>query len=354
MNAIRSHHVSRRICFALVFVMLTGFMPVGLLGAFAQQAPKTVLIFPLVNNAETAPCDIAERATNALTLAVSDAPCLDAMQFSSTSPSVRRAVSEGRVRQVDVEEGTHDLATALVIGAALQADYIVMGGVQSFTRKDTPCGVEIILSGQMYEVACNIDPATAEPIASPKVYKAFGVSGGSVVRAHQVANDVLMIQEALRDAALKAAAALSGQTAVVVCAAPKCKSGGYKWVLLALLLGGLALGVSNGGGGGGGGTSTQALPPKNITLTENSPAITINWQEPTGTTLTVLRYQIERAIDGGPFQRIDPGTLGPGTTSFNDFGTITGTHTYQYRLRTVYTNLAVSPFALSGALVFTP
>lgn len=354
MNAIRSNHVSRRICFALVFVMLTGFMPVGLLGAMAQQAPRTILIFPLVNNAENAPADIAQRATGALTMAITDVPGFDAIQFSPTSPSVRRAVSEGRIRQVDVEEGERDLATALVIGAALQVDSIVMGGVQSFTRKDAPGGVEVILSGQMYEVAPNINPATGEPCAEPKVYKAFGVSGTSTTRARQGTNEAPMVYEALRDAACKAAAALSGQTDVVdISATRKSKSGSYKWVLFALLVGALALGVNNGGGNDGG-TDAGALPPRNVTLGENPPAITISWTEPTGTTLTVLRYQIERAIDGGAFQRIDPGTLGPGTTTFNDFGTIAGTHTYQYRLRTVYTNLAVSPFAFSGALVFTP
>jgi hypothetical protein len=258
------------------------------------------------------------------------------------------------VRQVDVEEGNRDVATALVIGAALQADYIVIGGVQSFTRKDIPCGIEVILSGQMYEVAPNINPATCEPVSEPKVYKAFGVSGASTTRARQGASDATMIQEALRDASYKAAAALSGSTDVVAICAPRKSKCSYKWVLFALLVGALALAVNNGNGGGEGGTSASALPPQNITLAENTPAITVNWQEPTGTSLTVLRYQIERAIDGGAFQRIDPGNLGPGTTFFNDYGTIAGTHTYQYRLRTVYTNLAVSPFAFSGALVFTP
>lgn len=353
MNAIRSHQLCRRICFVLIFVLLTGFMPVGLVGAFAQPR-QTVLVFPMANNAQNAPCDIAERATNALTLAITDTPCLDAVQFSPVSPTVRRAVSEGRIRQVDVEEGDGSAATAILIGAALKADFVVVGGVQSFARKDVPCSVEMILSGQMYEVAPNINPATGEVCASPKVYKAFGVSGAGTARARQTANDATLITDAIRDAACKAAAALSNRTDVPVVAAPaKSKSGAYKWVLLAVLVGALALGVNNGGGGGGAPGAT-ALPPKNVTLKENTPAITVSWQEPTGTTLTVLRYQIDRAVDGGSFQRIDPGTLGPGTTSFNDYGTSSGTHTYQYRLRTVYTNTAVSAYAYSGALVFTP
>ena len=203
MNAIRSHHISRRICLALVFVMLASVMPVGLIGAFAGPQAKTVLIFPLQKAAENAPADAGQRATGALTMAVGDSPGLDAIQFSTTSPMVRRAVSEGRIRQVDVEEGDRDLATALVIGAALQIDYVVVSAVQSFTRKDAPPSVEVILAGQMYEVAPNINPATGEPVAEPKVFKAFGVSGASTVRSRRGMDEGAMLQEALRSAAGK-------------------------------------------------------------------------------------------------------------------------------------------------------
>jgi len=121
MNAIRSHYISRRVCWALALVMLTSFMPIGLVSAFAQDA-KVALVFPLENCAENSPADLAARATGALSMAISDVPGFDAIQFSNTSPSVRRAVSEGRIREVDVEETSGDLATALVIGAALQVD----------------------------------------------------------------------------------------------------------------------------------------------------------------------------------------------------------------------------------------
>ncbi|MEI6500037.1 MAG: hypothetical protein WCP21_03310, partial [Armatimonadota bacterium] len=86
---------------------------------------------------------------------------------------------------------------------------------------------------------------------------------------------------------------------------------------------------------------------------ENQGAITLTWLEPTGTTLTVLRYQIDRAIDGAAFQRVGSGILPAGTTSYNDYDTSSGRHTYQYRLRAVYTNNTVSPYAVSGAIIVT-
>jgi len=107
----------------------------------------------------------------------------DALQFLPTAPSVRRAVSEGRIRQVDVQDGVKDLGVALSIGSALRADYIVLSSVQSYTKKDNPPSVELILSGKMYEVASNISPTTGEPVSEPKVFRAFGVSGASTGRA---------------------------------------------------------------------------------------------------------------------------------------------------------------------------
>jgi len=244
-------------------------------------------------------------------------------------------------------------ATSLVIGAALQVDYVITGSVQSFTRKDTGI-IEIILSGQMYEVASNINPATGEPCAEPKVFRAFGVSGASCSRASQACYEGPMVGEAVRDAAAKAAAVLSGCTPVVdISSGRKSVSSGYKWVLFALLLGAVALAVNNGNGNASGGSTGAALPPTDLRTEESQGAIILTWRAPTGTTLTLLRYQIERSVDGSAFQRIGSGAVGASATSFNDFNTLVGRHTYQYRIRAVYTSNQVSPYAISGAIIVT-
>lgn len=318
--------------------------------AFAQDQ-KTVLVFPVAVAAEGVPSEAGQRALGALTMAIDDTPGMDALQFSPTSPSVRRAVGEGRIRQVDVEEGTADLATALSIGHALDADYIVTSTIQSFTRKSDPVSVELILAGQMYDVAANLNPTTDEPIAEPKVLRAFGVSGASTPRARYTGSEAVLVQEAIRNATSKAAATLSGRADVVeIAKAKKSGSKGYKYVLLGALLVGLLVAVNSGNSGGDTGINPNALPVTNVRVQDLDGTIRLSWQEPTGTTLTVQRYRIERAVNGGSFTRIDLGSVGAGRTFLNDDNLLTGTNTYQYRIFVIYTSGAVSPAAISAAI----
>jgi hypothetical protein len=354
MNVIRKHRHMRRLSLALVVIMVLSLAPLGLGTAFAEGTSRSVLVFALGNAAENAPGEIGEQAATALSLAIGDVAGMEGVQFSSTSPSVRRAVSEGRVRQVDVDVRERDLGTALIMGRALKADYILVGNVQSMVKKDNPVAVEVILAGQMYDVAANLNPDTGEPVAEPKVSKAFGVSGASASRARYTGSDGTLIREALRDAAAKAAQALSGRPVESAEAkAGKKVSSGYKWVLLGLLVAGLALAVNNSGSKANTGTSAQAFPPRNVVLEEQDSQVRLTWTEPTGTTLTLLRYQIERSVDGNTFARVDPGTLGAGTSSFIDFNTLSGRHVYQYRIRAFYTSGDQSAWAISGALVVT-
>ncbi len=354
MKAIRSHYLSRSTCLALILVLVSGLVTPCLSVAWAAGAAKTVLVFPVTNASGSGPGNLADRASGVLTMALDADRSYEGMQFTSTSPSVRRAVSEGRIRQVDVEEGVQDIGTALSMGSALGADYIVLSTIQSYTVKDNPSSVELILSGQMYEVPANINPTTGEPIAEPKVFRAFGVSGASTVRAKYTGPEDVLAQEALRDAAAKAAASLAGRADVGQVKAKKSTSGGYKWLLLGLLVAGAAIAIGGSGGGDGGAVvNPDALPPTNLRMEQANDAVGLHWTEPTATTLTVLRYQIERLIDNPPFSRIDPGTLGQGSTFYFDYELLTGTHTYQYRIRTIYTSGDVSPYANFGALTVT-
>jgi len=354
MNAIRSHRYARRLSMSLAMLMVLSFAAMAAGPLAAQPANKLVLVFPLSNAADNGPAKLGEQAASALTLAVSDVPGLEAIQFSSTSPSVRRAIAEGRVRQVDVDQADLSLGTSLVIATSMGADYIITGAVQSLVRKDEPVSYEAIVSGQMYDVNANLDQSTREPVSEPKVYRAFGVSGVSTPRAHYTGSEGPLVREALRDASMKAAQTLAGRPADNSGAATPTKksSSSYKWVLLGALLVGLALAVNNSGDDDGG-TSPDAYPPSGVTLEDQDGNVRISWTEPTGSTLTLLRYQIERALDGSGFARIDPGTLGSGTTFYNDYQMISGSHTYVYRIRAVYTQGGASAWAMSGPLRVT-
>ena len=351
MNALRNHRLSRRISVMLAMIMVLSLFPAGI---FADNEQYTVLVFPFIVDAENAPRDLESRMTTALCLALSDMPGFNTMQFLPSSPSVRRAISEGRIRQVDVEEGAEDLGNALVIGSALKVDYIVIAEIASYTKREDPTSVEMVVSGQMFDVAASVNPDTGEPVGDGKVARAFGVSGNSIPRAHYTGRDSVLIDEAVRDAARKAALALAGKAGEIPAHTAEVRSPkSWKWVVLALVVGGLAVAVSSSGGSKAPTTTPDSLPPQNLRLEEQDGSVAVTWEEPTGTVLTVLRYEIMRAVDGGSFSRIDQGTLGPGSTFFNDFNTLAGRHTYQYRVRTLYTNGTSSPYVHSGAIIVT-
>jgi hypothetical protein len=333
MKAIRSHYLCRSTSLALVLLMTATVVAPGLTWAAPAQ---TVLVMPVSSAADNAPLDIGDRATSALTMALDAVPGFDAMGFSPVAPSVRRAVSEGRIRQVDVDEGTRDVASALSMAAALRADLVVIASVQSFTRKDKPASVELIMAGQMYAVGANMNPATGEPIAEPKVQKAFGVSGASPARAKFNGAEGALTQEALRDAAYKAAQTLSGVADVGGASVHRKKSGDvYKWALLALLLGGLAVAVGSSSGGNNHDVVTGAEPTNVVLQQFDVDHIQVSWTQPAE---VPSYYQVQRKVgSGGSWGMVDGGSYVP-QTSKNDYGLLSGTHTYYYRVRAVYGN----------------
>ena len=351
MKAIRSHHLCRSTSLALALLMFGGLLAPGL-GAWAAAPAQTILVFPVANAAENAPLDIGDRATGALTIALDDVPGMDAMQFSPIAPSVRRAISEGRIRQVDVDEGARDVPSVLSMAAALHADLVVLASVQSYTKKDAPPSVEVILAGQMYAVAPNINPVTGEAIAEPKVQKAFGVSGVTPARGKFSGNEAAMAQEALRDAAYKAAQTLAGRTDVAsITSRHKKGSDAYKWVLLALLLGGLAVAVNSGGGGDTAPPPT-APPPTNPFITAFPTSLRVSWSAPSQ---TPAYYQVQRAVDGSAFSFFDGSSNVPNTeTEKYDFNPLASppSHIYQYRIRAVYGGSTFSVYVPTGAFEY--
>lgn len=355
MNAIRTHHHCRRFSLALIMVMVVSLLPMGLVGAWGQGQRKSVIVFPVTVTATGAPDSTGDRAIGLLSFALGQIPGYGVMQFSPNAPLVRRAVAEGRIRQVDAEDADLSLAAQLTVAYALKMNYVVVASVQSYTVKENPLSIEVILSGQMYDVNANIDPTSGLPIDKPTVMRAFGVSGASVPRVGYQGSQTPLLQEALRSAAEKAADALSGRPQAAAATAPSkphVKSN-YKWVILALLIGGLALAANRSGGGGVVTPGTGATPPTNVTVEPQNGQVRLTWQAPTNTTLTLLRYQVDRAVDGGAFSRADTGNLGPTTTSFTDFNTLQGQHVYQYRIRAIYTSGVASVYVPSGAIVVT-
>jgi hypothetical protein len=352
MYGIRRRSSVRTISLALALCMVSSLIPISLVSA--EPAPvNSVLVFPVLDESESGYEDLDTRATSAIEIAINGRPEFAASKFTRHSPLVMRAVSEGRLRQVDVEAAeiaSKDLA--LFLGHELGFDYVLIASVQSFELDSEPSQANVILAGQMYAVKGNVDEVTGEAIAEPTVFRAFGVKGTSAPRAEYAGSHNPLISEALRDAGHKAALTLAGEPLDTV--APADKSTKQKqWLIYVLAVAALVIGVNNASSSPATpGPAEQAKSVSNLYLQPLQTNIQLTWNEPTGTALQVLRYEVSRNVDGGSFSVLTS-NLGAGSTRYTDINTLSGRHVYQYRVRVLYADGQASAYAHSGAIAFT-
>ncbi len=352
MYGLRKGRRFRTISVLVALSMLLSLVPVSVAGA-AGSGAKPVLVFPVLDESQSGVRGVSDDATAALHMAIDAQAEFAASKFSAHSPLVRRAVSEGRLRQVDVDAGeTASQSLALFIGKVIGAEYVVISSVQSLDIQEAPRQVKVILSGRAYEVEGNVDEATDEAVQEPTVYRAFGVAGTSQPRANYTGSDAPLVAEALRDAAYKAAKTLAGKPTTEEKPTRREPSKSWKWLLYALGVGVLMIAVNNSDSpSAGAGPAALAKPVTNLSLQELQTNIRLTWDQPTGTTLQVLYYEVWRQIDGGGFSKLY--SVAAGQTEYTDTETLDGRHAYQYRVRVLYTNSAASEYKYSGNLWFT-
>ena len=353
--------ITRRSSHRTISLLLTACMvavlllPVNISSA-AQADVKTILVFPVLDESDSGIERLDYRITSALHMAIDAQRGFAATRFSAHSPLVRRAIGEGQLRQVDVEAGEMaDAGLALFLGGVLEFDYVVIANLKSLEIQDEPYQVKAVLSGQAYQVKGNVDEATGDVVDDDNltVFRAFGVTGTSRTFAHYSGSDKPLISEAVKAAASQAARTLAGEPVGKQPLARRPKSTSWKWLLYALAVGVLVIGISNSSGGKAApGPAEQAKPIANLSLQPLQTNIQLMWDPPTGTTLQILRYEISRQVDSGGFS-ILPSSVGPGATGYTDTNTLEGRHAYQYRVRVLYTSGDASEYKLSGALWFT-
>lgn len=353
MIRIRSHRLSKRISLALVATLLMGIVvPPGSIAtnrAEAQRGAKAVLAFPAVDESESGTlADVAARLTSALALAAKDTKEVDLEVFSAGSPMVRRALADGSLRSADVE-APKDAVTALIIGQAFRMDSVVLLSVQSAKISGEPRSAEIEVIGTEYPVAGNVDRETGTVAAEPKG-NTFGVSGVAKARG-PAGDDAGLMRLAAKNAADKILHVLAGKSAeefVERGLAPKKRSNLWRWVAVALVLGGV-IAATSGGDDNGAGPAVDKTVPTRRSARATSDGIRLTWAPPT-TTKTVFKYEIQRSADGGVFVRIDNDRLGPGADTFTDFNIVPGT-AYVYQIRVLFTDGTSSPWATFNQVV---
>ncbi len=351
MTATRSRKLVGPISILLAGLMLALTVPTSVLpSAEADGQNRLLLLFPVLDRSDSGYEDVSLRATDYLQMALDGVPGLSVTEFSVTSPSVLRAVEDGQIRSVDLEAEITDPVTAIRIGYALNADEVCLATVTSIDTKDEPLRVEVLLNGQCYEVAANVDAQTLQVSERPVAINTFGVSGSSRAREGYAGSLPPLVREALRGAADKAAQVLAGKPAEEMVAEEQ-ESKSLRWVAAALLVAALIIAAQDADDDAPTGPAPDALAPVPVRLEPEPAAIRLIWEEP-NTTLTILRYEVQRSTDSGATWNPVPGSQGnvlPGDTSFPDFDVQEGV-TYMYRIRARYTTCGPSGWAEFNAV----
>jgi len=302
----------------------------------------TLLLFPVNVEAEDAPADTSRWATTALQTALDELPGVTCLDFSRSSPLVRRAVAEGRVRTVDVEQRVTDPRLAIAIGNAMGVNMVLLATVQSYKLVPEPAQVELVLSGQLYDVKANFDPDTQEAKPEPQVFRALGVVGRSQPRARYTGPEGVLVREALRDAAYRAAQLAGGTPAEKLGAAPAPKKDkAWRWFLLAAVVVGLAAAANAGTEREPSGPTPAEYKPRNL-VAEVQPAgqnsIRLTWLPPIITT-NMIGYDLQFAVGvrggtgpSGPYGSV-PGGMRPVSPTYYDHLNLDPNKVYYYRLR---------------------
>ena len=351
MSSIRN---SRRACgltSLLVLTFVAPLLPMVVPSAHAEDRVRKALLFPVTDESSSGLPELRKTTTDALQMAIDALNGMECTEFARSSPMVRRAASEGRVLPTQIETGPSDPRAAIAIGRALGVDTVVIASIQSYRSTQDPRSVEVILSGQAYDVKPNYSEESGDAVAKPSVAQAFGVVGTSRKLPGYRGSDRPLAREAAEDAAYRVAKVLNGASISEVAKpkpAMKSRTSATKWLAVAAAVGLLAWAVSSSGGSGNNAPSPDAIPPTPLPLqAEGSDTIRIRWVAPTGTTMEVLRYELQRSVDGGTFSYFGTGNssrfVDRASTEFPDFDVSTG-HSFRYRMRVIYTNQKFSVY----------
>ncbi len=352
MTLIRTRWYGRAISYALLAAMLLGVAPCTLSSAHAGAKNRTVLLFAVADESSSGLPELQKIATDALQMSIDDLKGLECTDFSPTSPLVRRALAEGRVLATQLQTGPTSVPDAVELGYALNVETVVIASIQSYRSTQQPRSVEVIISGQAYDVAANYNEEVGEASSKPAVAQAFGVVGTSRKLPGYRGSDRPLAREAIGEAAYRVARVLSGATISDVAKptpTPKKKHKNRKILTYVLAIAAIAWLVSESGGDDDAGPSADALPPVPQPLEpEGTDTIRVRWEAPSGTSFEVLRYQIQRRVDDGDWSFFGAGNASAdvdrAARSFADFDVATG-HSYAYRIRVFYTNSKFSQWA---------
>jgi len=345
MTRIRSHGWASWLASALILcLMLTMLGPRwGSRAAAQAQAATRILVFPAIDGtADQSGAEAARLVTQQFSRVTREGGAGEVQVFRTGMPQVRRGVDEGNIGAMDVEavdKGQVDEEIAVVLGAALDAQTVVLLRIQGVVYSDTPPSCEINLQGQAYDVKANYDPQTRGLVAALKV-QTFLATGRSPERPGLQPSQRELLRDAARDAATRAASVLTD----IKPPPPKAKHPQLgKWLIVGLAALAILFATTGGGGHDQDRNVANELIPTARTMRSDAGFIRLAWVAPITTAHTVFQYQIRRSENGGTAIRVDENLLGPDATVFTD-NTITVGRAYFYQIRVLYTDGTTSPW----------
>jgi hypothetical protein len=352
MILIRSHRFTGPIALFLAVALVIAIAPGMATTVQAADGGTAVLLLPAADESGSEFSDLGEMTTNKLQAAVGSVEGMDVTEFHATSPLVRRAISEGRLLSGQVEVEVGDVAGAIEIGHKLGMDGILLATIKSVDVHSSVRYLTVTLKGEYFEVKSNYDEAAGQPSSALWPEKSFTVTGISHPRANYTGSDRPLVREALDDAVTKFAEVMAGTPAGELAAKPREseKTSKWKWLGPLLVLGLVAFIVGSSGGGDDGPAPGAAPPvPDHLQVTDYS--ITLYWDPPPPTDLTLLRYQIQRSTNNSGYLPVDVGTCGTSCTQWTDFDVAAG-DIYRYRIRAIYSNSQASEWREFNAVNF--
>jgi len=352
---IRLSRLTRTVSGLVIVALILPLVPWSIRPCEAQvDYVQRVLLFAVVDNTDAGIKDLSRLATNKLQVALNDSDEIVCTEFDRTSPIVQRAISEGQLLPAYAQAAPTEPAAAITIGHILGMDGVIIATLQALEIQRQPRQVEVTLRGQYFLVGPNYDLEADQPQAAIEAKSTISLTGLSRTLVNYEGSNRPLVRGALADAAYKFQQILAGRSAIEFPegrAKPLEKKNKWKWLGPVLVVGALALLLSNKGNEREA-TPEGAVPPTPTSLRVESNAIRLFWNPPPDTELILLKYQIQRSVNNSPWQYIDHGNCDSGRTSWPDFD-VSDDNIYQYRIRSVYTNQAWSGWVQFGPVTYT-
>jgi hypothetical protein len=352
MTATRGSKLWRFINWGLIVAFVVALLPATALPGAAQleDTAMTIIVMPAAIDASAAAMgEQSARIANEVVLEITAAPDWAATNFNPNSADVQRAIKEGRILAPQIDLRSMNPRNAIQIAHAMELDGALLITASEYVTSGTQAG-QLTLTGELYWVEPNFNAQSETAVENPQPAAVPVVIGSyEEMRPARVLSAPQLRLEVLVKAAAELARAITGEEEEEA-AAPRRGPRIGSTTLIAILLLGLAVFALTDEGGDDPVGGLRVPIPEAIQTHENG--FRLLWSAPPAGIVDLVRYEIGRSIDGGPFVRIDQGLTGPDTTEYFDPDLVAGD--YRYRIRAVYADQSASQYAYFDTVRFIP